>query len=112
MGTTDWAARSAACYTPQQIQGAARWREHVAKAAVRPEPVPVDPSKLNPGQAFIYRVVADHNRRLVEGQTQPFRAIVAGTAGSGKTTRVAATQTYQSLPIMPATLDWYDVTFR
>ena len=88
VGVTDWAARSAERYTQQQIQSASRWREYVAKEAVRPEPVPVDPNELNNGQALIYRVVADHNRRSQSHplQTQPLRVIVAGTAGSGKTT--------------------------
>ena len=89
-GATDWAARSAERYSSQQILDAARWREHIAKQAVRPTPQAVDPKRLNRGQGFIYRVVEDHRNRLHCEPTQPLRMLVAGTAGSGKTTLISA----------------------
>jgi hypothetical protein len=55
---TDWRARSAERYTPQQLKDAGRWLEHAAKGAKRPMPMPIDVTQLNEGQAFVFRVVS------------------------------------------------------
>ena len=90
--STDWAARSAERYSPQQVLDAARWREYVAKQAQRPAPQYVDPSTLNPGQGLIYRVVEEHHAQYSSQPgvqyVKPLRMLVAGTAGSGKTTLI------------------------
>ena len=93
-GATDWAARSAEQYSPQQVLDAARWCEHVAKQAKRPAPQYVNPSTLNQGQALVYRAVEEHHTRYLSQPalqyTKPLRMLVAGTAGSGKTTLIRA----------------------
>jgi hypothetical protein len=86
----NWGARSAEAYSADLIGSAARWSTSVAKSAVAPKPVQVDASKLNAGQAFIHRVVADHQARRSRGPVAPLRMLVCGTAGSGKTFLIRA----------------------
>ena len=91
-GSTDWAARCAERYLPQQVLDAPRWREYVAKQAQQPAPQYVNPSTLNPGQGLIYRVVEEHHAQYSSQPgvqyVKPLRMLVAGTAGSGKTTLI------------------------
>ena len=90
VGHIDWAARSAERYEPERIGSAARWLDGVKARAVPPEAVSVDPDELNEGQAFTYRVIADHNQRRLRQPTQPLRTLICGTAGSGKTWLIRA----------------------
>jgi ATP-dependent DNA helicase PIF1 len=90
----DWAARTASLYDPETVKDAARWQHSVLQTtdALDGAPVrdPIDVAKLNDSQAFIYRVVADHHRRRQAGPVEPLRALVCGTAGSGKTWLIRA----------------------
>ena len=86
----DWGARSARTYSADLIASAARWRSSVAQSAQPPKPVYVDPSKLNEGQAFVYRVVAEHHEKRQRGPVAPLRMLICGTAGSGKTFLIRA----------------------
>ena len=86
----DWAARSAERYGPGLIGSAARWLDGIKAKAVAPEPVAVAVDKLNDGQSFIYRVVAEHFESMSCGPTQPLRMMICGTAGSGKTWLIRA----------------------
>ena len=86
----DWGARSARTYSEDLIASAARWRSSIAESAQAPKPVYVDPSKLNEGQAFVYRVVSEHHAKRQRGPVAPLRMLVCGTAGSGKTFLIRA----------------------
>ena len=73
------------------LADAARWQARVKVGAAPPAPVQVDPTQLNDGQAFVYRVVQEHDAAWRRDMTRtPLRALVCGTAGAGKTFLIRA----------------------
>lgn len=82
----DWSARTQVRYTAQQIGDAQRWSQMAFVRIEAPSVARIDPTLLNPSQAFIYRVVSAHN----ESGSEPMRALICGTAGSGKTHLIRA----------------------
>ena len=87
----DWWARNNDRYSDALLADAARWQARVKVGAAPPAPVQVDPTQLNDGQAFVYRVVQEHDAAWRRDMTRtPLRALVCGTAGAGKTFLIRA----------------------
>ena len=86
-----WARNNDGRYSKALLTDAARWQGRVKVGAIAPAPVQVDPAQLNDGQAFVYRVVQEHDAAWRRDMTQtPLRALICGTAGSGKTFLIRA----------------------
>jgi hypothetical protein len=105
VGDFDWEARTAGSFTDAEVNGSAVWmtRDLKDSASTRIDE-PVDISTLNPAQRFVYDVIEKHDlgvRRWRTGSSggllpsgrlssggapkpKPLRALVCGTAGSGK----------------------------
>ena len=80
-----WARNTDGRYDDALLADAARWQTRVKMGSAAPAPVQVDITKLNEEQSFVYRVVKEHDdqwRRKL--QSKPLRALICGTAGSGK----------------------------
>eukprot|EP00965_Chrysotila_dentata_P162371 5362509-Pleurochrysis_carterae.AAC.1 len=72
-------------YTEEQLQVASGWLQAESEGAVRPPPALVDVSTFNEAQPFVYNAVLDHEAKTKGNALEPpLRAILNGTAGSGK----------------------------
>ena len=90
----DWEGQAQSNFTDAEINDSATWMSKELKnSASREADRPVDVSKLNRAQAFVYSVVERHARAASnanstwaarESMPKPLRALVCGTAGSGK----------------------------
>jgi hypothetical protein len=82
-----WARNTDGRYSDELLADAARWQTRVKASSTFPAAVTVDTARLNDGQAFIYRVVEEHDTAWRSGLKQlPLLALICGTAGSGKVT--------------------------
>eukprot|EP00965_Chrysotila_dentata_P140246 4636626-Pleurochrysis_carterae.AAC.1 len=78
-------AASSEKYTEEQLQVASGWLQAQSEGAVGPPPSLVDVSTLNEAQAIVYNAVLDHEAKTIGNALEPpLRAILNGTADSGK----------------------------
>jgi len=101
----DWAKHTTERYTREQICDAPSWLRNNARevAELPPAEGHVSADALNPGQRLVYDAVQSHDDRRrhpraydanpprrIDHAEEPLRAIVSGTAGSGKSFLIAA----------------------
>ena len=93
----DWAARTKQRYSPEQVKDADRWMQRTkALPSDEAPPTQIDVNSLNSSQRFAYAAI-EHHLQLSTAAADagpppppPFRALICGTAGSGKTYLIAA----------------------
>ena len=87
----DWITRSASHYACMVIEEAYKWMDWARQQERTIEPATeVDVEQLNDGQQHVYDTVVAHDAQRQISPTQPLRALVCGTAGSGKTYLIRA----------------------
>ena len=98
VGAYDWEGETQSNFTDADVNDSATWMTKQLKQSDPNRPVdPVDLSLLNPAQAFAYNVVRDHNASATRAASPaPLRALVCGTAGSGKV-RIVTTLHFTAL---------------
>eukprot|EP00965_Chrysotila_dentata_P021052 696765-Pleurochrysis_carterae.AAC.1 len=78
-------------HTEEQLQVASGWLQAESEGVVRPPPSLVGVSTLHEAQAFVYNAVLDHEATTKGNALEShLRAILNGTAGSGKTYLIRA----------------------
>ena len=86
---SEWGARTSRNYSAEKVADANMWMNRAKSQPLPPMPAPpIAIESLNPNQRFVYNVF--HNHFHTAGPKDALRALICGTAGSGKTYLIGA----------------------